>query len=197
MFSAEVYQHLLRDYNSGIWPWHWLPLLGGGLLLWSLSSEKFTRLVPWYGAISWWWLAWGYAFQHYAQINWAAEYLAWFYTLQGLLMLLLLRKPERPANVLVILLLIYAFILRPLCQLVMMEPALVSLPGLFPLPSLLVTLTILLHYRAPWPLWLLPLLLLLLETLTLWLLGFSGWTEVPILLLIMTTVLLVIRWIRR
>jgi hypothetical protein len=197
LFSAEVFAHLQRDYNSSLWPWHGLAMLGGGLLLWGLKYNKFISLVPWYGALSWWWLAWGYASLHYGQINWAADYLAWFYVLQGLLMLLLLfRKPERPINVLVILLLVYAFVLRPLSQLLMMEPAMVSLPGLFPLPSLFVTLAILSHYRAPWPLWLLPLLLLLLETLTLGLLGLSGWTEGPIILLIMTA-LWVIRRVQR
>ncbi|ALS99201.1 hypothetical protein [Lacimicrobium alkaliphilum] len=196
LFSAEVFKHLQRAYNSNLWPWHWLALLGGGLLFLSLKYNKFTWLGPWYGAISWWWLAWGYAFQHYGQINWAADYLAWFFALQGLLMLLLLfRKPERAINVLVILLLVYAFMLRPLWQLLMMEPAMVSLPGLFPLPSLLVTLAILGHYRAPLPLWLLPLLLLLLETMTLWLLGLSGWTEGPIILLIMAVAILAKGWI--
>ena len=86
LFSARTYQRLIETYNSEVWPLQMVTLLvGAGLLVWlgRSHSPRRDRVVFVGLALAWWWVAWGFLHRRFAPINWAAEYAAWLFALQG------------------------------------------------------------------------------------------------------------------
>jgi hypothetical protein len=91
LFSPRVYYRLLELHNVAVWPAHILTVLSGLAVLYLLlspgrSRDRFVFLAL--GAI-WLWVAWSFLWHRYASINWAAAYVAPFYALEGLLIILI------------------------------------------------------------------------------------------------------------
>lgn len=90
MFSPRIYWRLVEQYNRDFWPLH-LPLLAGGAGLLGLTASQHAhafRLASFLLAAAWLWIGWAFLWQRYATINWAAEYVAAAFAVQGLLLLL-------------------------------------------------------------------------------------------------------------
>ena len=85
MFSPAVYARMVERYHRELWPLPWV-LMGVGLML---IVGAATR-KPWAGrlvlltlAALWAWVGWAFFWQRYAQINWAAQYMAGGWWLQA------------------------------------------------------------------------------------------------------------------
>lgn len=88
-FSPQTYYRLFELYNNAWWPLHILALAFGVavfVLGWR-GGDRAGRAITVMLAMSWLWVAWGFHWQRYASINLAAEYFAWAFAAQGLLLL--------------------------------------------------------------------------------------------------------------
>ena len=91
MFSPRTYGGLVERYNAELWPLQPLLLALGGLALASAWRARSSRTQGrWVWALlgaAWLWVGWAFHHQHFAAINWAAEYVAWAFVAQGLALL--------------------------------------------------------------------------------------------------------------
>jgi len=89
LFAPRVYYRLFERINEGAWPLH-LPLAIFGLAMLAVmvrpGAGRVRAVLVLLGA-NWIWLAWFFFSRHYATINWAAEWIAPVFMLQGLLLL--------------------------------------------------------------------------------------------------------------
>jgi hypothetical protein len=88
LFSPRTYYRLFELYNAAIWPAQLAALALGLILLVLLVSP-----MPWRGwcvaailAAGLLWVAQFYHLQHYATINWAANYFAYLFAIEALLL---------------------------------------------------------------------------------------------------------------
>jgi hypothetical protein len=89
LFSPRVYYGLIELHNAAVWPLH----IGAALL--ALLLVRFIvkpgggsdRLIAFGLGAIWVWVAWSFLWHRYAQINWAAAYVAPVYALEGLLLI--------------------------------------------------------------------------------------------------------------
>ena len=86
LFSPRVYYRLI-EHNIAVWPVHIGAALLGLLLVRFIAKpgRGSDRLVTVSLGAIWVWVAWSILWHRYAQINWAATYLAPVYALEGLL----------------------------------------------------------------------------------------------------------------
>jgi hypothetical protein len=181
MFSPEIYWRLVERYNRDLWPTQLLALLAGCVLLWLTAAprrgaQRITAVVL---AAAWLWTGWAFAWQRYAAINWAAEYLAGASGVQGLLLLAAaafgrgadagrVKPVASPAGLLAIAMGVLAY---PAIGLLFGRPLVQSeVFGLMPDPTALTTLGCLLASRIPFSGWLaiIPALSFIAGMLTLW-----------------------------
>ncbi|MBU6955457.1 DUF6064 family protein [Hahella sp. HN01] len=88
LFSSRVYWRLFELYNQAWWPWQWLFLLMGvGLLammarprVWSGRAVSLSLMALWL------FVAWAFLWRRYATINWAAQYVAYAFVAQAVLL---------------------------------------------------------------------------------------------------------------
>lgn len=102
LFSARTYWRLFELHNAALWP---VPLAGpllGALLLWLLwrrwpGAPRWTCAIL---AILWASVGWSFVLHRYAEINWAAAWLAPLFAIEVLLLLgaALVRGPAKPAR---------------------------------------------------------------------------------------------------
>ncbi len=179
LFSARAYWRLFELQNAALWP---LPLAGpllGVLLLWlALRQPGAGRLTFAILAVLWALVGWSFVWNRYAEINWAAAYLAPLFAVQGLLLLgaafLPTRpRPARPVSTAAIGLLLAGLALAyPVLAPLGGRPwAAAEVFGVAPEPTAIGTLALLLLLGAPR--WLLPIPILwcLLGGATLWTMG--------------------------
>jgi len=88
LFSPRTYYRLFELHNLEWWP---LPLatLALGAVVLALAwrgGERAGRIALALLAAGWLWVAWAWQLQRYAPINWAAEYFAWMWGAQALLL---------------------------------------------------------------------------------------------------------------
>lgn len=168
MFSPRIYWRLFAAMNQSLWP---APLLGVAAalawLLWFLRSgfEAAPRAAAAALGLCWLWVAWAFLWQRYAPINWAAEYFAQGFALQGL-GLLAWAAAGRPRACASALrrhvgqgLLLWALLGHPLLAGIGGRPWLqAEVFGLAPDPTAIATLGALLLLGGPAALWIVPLL---------------------------------------
>ena len=90
LYSHRTYGNLLASYNAELWPLQpVLVALGLAALVvaWRPRSPLHERLVWALLGCAWCWVAWAFHFRRFSAINWAAEYLAWIFALQGVALL--------------------------------------------------------------------------------------------------------------
>ena len=185
MFSPETYYRLLEIYNESVWPAQIAALAAGVALLillrrpGALSASLAALLL----SAGWFWTGWGYHHQHYATINWAAEYFAGVFALQGALLLVSAIIPGRlrvaPANLLSstgLGLAAGAILLYPLIAPALDRPwPQAEVFGLMPDPTALATVGVLFAMsRLRIELLLLPLLWCVISAATLWTMASAG-----------------------
>lgn len=165
MFSARSYYRQFALMNRELWPLHLLALAAGLLLMACMlrPRPRAARLAFALLALAWAWAAWAYHLQRYADINTGAPWFAAGFGVQAVLLAwMALRRPAQPLvgtrarlGQLVIVAGLAAWpLLAPLDGRSWMQA---EVFGLAPDPTVAVTLGALLFWRAPWPLWLLPL----------------------------------------
>ena len=190
MFSARTYARLFERYNDAYWPLHAVALALGVVVLVLLrrGDARAGRGVAVILALVWAWIAWAFHWQHYASINLAAGAFALAFALQAILMLAWLRTPLAPAAALqqhaAIALLLFA-LAYPLLTAVAGRPwSEAEVFGLAPDPTALATLAVMLHGRARWWLYLIPLAWCFVTGTTLWAMGRGDFFFVPLAALV-------------
>jgi uncharacterized protein DUF6064 len=89
LFSPRVYWRMFELHNAALWPLHVLALAAGLIILllvalWPRSSARWLALVL---AILWIFVGWSFLWNRYADINWAAAYIAPAFAVEGVLLL--------------------------------------------------------------------------------------------------------------
>jgi hypothetical protein len=180
MFSPRIYWRLVERYNRELWPLQLAALAAGCALLGSIAAQRpgARRIAAFLPAAAWAWTGWGFAWQRYSSINWAAPYLAVAFALEAALLLLAalmdrgeqrsIRALARRAGMVVI---SCGVLLYPLAGLPFGRPlAQAEVFGLMPDPTALTTLGVLLAFPLRWRagLAIVPALSLVAGMLTLW-----------------------------
>ncbi len=89
LFSPRTYYRLFELYNRDVWPAQILTL-GAGVAILPLLRRGGAgpgRVIAAILAGCWLWVAWGFHFQRYATINWAATCFAAAFAVQALLLI--------------------------------------------------------------------------------------------------------------
>ena len=181
LFSPRTYYRLFELYNLEWWPLQ-IPALALGaavLALWRRGGDRAGRAIAAILALCWLWVAWAFHWQRYASINWAADYFALAFALEGVLLLWLgvvrgrlqfapaSRVQERAG----LGLFLFALLLHPLIgPLLGRSWTQAELFGMAPDPTALATLGLLLGAgaRPVWLLFLIPIAWCLISGATLW-----------------------------
>jgi hypothetical protein len=169
MFSTRTYWRQFELMNRDLWP---LPLLalGAGVLL-AKAMLRPTAAACRYAflllGVGWLWVAWAYHAERYADINTGAPYFSAAFCVQGLMLVWvgLLRPPAsvlktdaapgRLAQAIVTAAIVVFPLLAPLSGRSWWQS---EVFGMAPDPTCATTLGALLLWRAPWFLWVIPLL---------------------------------------
>ena len=176
MFSSRSYYRLIESYNAAIWPAHLLALVAGVVVINAIArpSQHTQRVAALVLAGAWGWVAWAYHLERYAEINTAAPYFAAAFVVQVMLLCWLAFRPGNaapaPAPRRVALGLTgLAIVAYPLLALARDggEWRQAELFGIAPDPTVIVTLGVLLAWRAPAIFWLIPVLWCLISGATL------------------------------
>lgn len=170
LFSPETYFRLFQLHNEALWPWQAVAVIAGLAIL-MLSGQSWALLLAggaWL-AVAWFWL-----YERYLTINWAAEWLAYGFALQGLLLWVFafgrdLRSAEGPSRAAGFMLIVCALVLQPLLPWMLGRPWMQGeVFALMPGPTVVATLGLLLALRAPWLLLVLPMAWCAIDGATLW-----------------------------
>ena len=162
LFSPRTYYRLFELYNAAIWPAQLIAFAAGLALLalpW-LGGRHRGRVAAAILALCWAWVAWGFLYQRYQTINWAAVWIAAAFGVQAVLLAAAVATdrlaPQRPQDLRSgagYALLAWAVLLQPL-----LAPLLgrswrqAELFGTTPDPTVVATLGILLLIRPQvWP----------------------------------------------
>ncbi|NRQ42386.1 MFS transporter permease [Rheinheimera sp. YQF-2] len=209
-FSAEVYFRLLERISESGWPLHILSLaLGAAALVLAFFVRKYEqrgRLALLFIAPLWAWVAVVFFMQHYAQLNWAANYIAYAFLAQAILLLWLAltgagfntaAAAKTPA-VIGLAIAVTGLVIQPLMT------ALggagwwqAQVFGIHADPTAITTLGLTLMLLRGWRLWLvtvIPMLWLTLSSLTLWVLeATEAWLLFAVLAAVLMKALLLSR----
>lgn len=204
MFSAEVYWRLFELANRSLWPLPAVTLALGlaaiVLLLWPGPRRRALVLAA--AAAAWLWVGWRFVWLSYAPINWAMEYVAPLFALQGLLLAAAALRPWRRAYrgagaVLGHGLLVYAVALHPLTAIIAGRPiAGAEIAGIAPDPTAIATLgVVVLVVPLRWavPLAPLPLLWCAGSALTLYTMNNPWQAAIPAMAAVLALAALVLR----
>lgn len=181
MFSPGIYWRLVERYNREVWPLQLLALAGGCVLLWLAVTQRrgAQRISAAVLAAACLWTGWAFAWQRFAAINWAAEYLAVACGVQAVLLLIAAvfgrGRESVPASAVErrvgLIVAACGVLLYPLVGLAFGRPlAQAEVFGLAPDPTALTTLGLLLALRIRFRAWLaiIPALSFVAGMLTLW-----------------------------
>ena len=181
MFSSATYWRMVERYNRDVWPLHLLMVVTGTTLIcWGLAGKgRVARAAPAVLAAVWLWVGWSFHWQRYAQINWAAEYLAAAFALQAVLLAAASRgksghaRPARLRRIIGWVVTATGVLVYPLLAVGAGRPwSQAEAFGIMPEPTALATLGLLLAARPSYwvALSVIPLLSLLVGLATAWLL---------------------------
>ena len=89
LFSPRVYWRMFELHNAALWPLQVLAL-AAGLIIILLVAWRPRSSAPWLAlllAILWIFVGWSFLWNRYADINWAAAYVAPAFAVEGVLLL--------------------------------------------------------------------------------------------------------------
>jgi hypothetical protein len=181
LFTPHTYYRLFELYNRAVWPLHLLAFaLGLALLILLLHGGAWPvwrgRAVALILAACWLWVAWGYLYEHYDTINWAARYVALVFVAQAALLIVAgvvanrFTPDANPVNRFGVAIVGFALFAQPLFTPLFGRPWLqMEFFGLAPDPTVAATLGALVAlHRVHFPLLIIPLIWCALTGLTLW-----------------------------
>ena len=160
MFSARTYYRQFELLNRDWWPLHLLALALGVALPACMRRTHGARIGFALLAVAWLWTGWAYHLQRYADINTGAPYFAAGFLVQAAMLAWMTLRPQAQVDrVDRIALLLFAValaypVLAPLNGSALAQAEVFSFA---PDPTAVATLGALLAWRAPWPLWVMPL----------------------------------------
>jgi hypothetical protein len=198
LFSPRTYYRLFELYNREIWPAQILTL-GAGVAILPLLRRGGAgpgRVIATILAGCWLWVAWGFHFQRYATINWAAAYFAAAFAVEALLLAwtgvirgrLQFGAPDSAAGRAGLGIALFALVVQPLIgPLAGRDWAQAEIFGVAPDPTALATLGILLlaAKRVQWALLLIPASWCAVTGATLWAMGAPDALVMPLGALLM------------
>ncbi len=166
MFSARTYFRQFELLNRALWPLHLLALGAGMLLIGCMLRPRKRASFAAFGvlAMCWAWVAWAYHAGRYADINTGAPYFAIGFGVQAaLLAWRAVRRPApaqggsgRRAPVAIMVLALFGYpLLAPVNGRSLWQAEVFAIA---PDPTVAASFAALLLWRAPWPLWIIPLL---------------------------------------
>jgi hypothetical protein len=170
LFSPETYFRLFELHNEALWPWQ-LAAVIAGLAMLALTGQPLALL---FAGSAWLLTAWFWLYERYFTINWAAEWLAYGFALQGLLLWFFafdrqLQPAEERSRAVGFMLVVCALLLQPLLPWMLGRPwQQGEVFALMPGPTVVATLGLLLALRAHWLLLVLPLMWCAIDGITLW-----------------------------
>lgn len=183
LFSLQAYIGLFELLNTTLWPVHLVTLaLGLAAALLVLTNHRARHRLVWaLFCLLWLWTGWHFFHVQYAAINWAAEYVAVVFWLQGLLFGLFAVAPNCPqisytgtvTDRMAAAAYLFAVIGYPIATLALGRSSdSVEFLGISADPGVAATLAVLVLSRARfiWLSWVVPLAWCALTGLTLWLL---------------------------
>jgi hypothetical protein len=166
LFSPRAYWRMFELHNAAWWP---LPVatLAAGITALALAVFRPRHHARWIAlilAVLWAWVAWSFFWQRYAEINWAAIYVAPMFALQAMLLLAIgtwhdrLRFDHRGViGAAGLALIAFAILAYPLLAPALGRPwAGAEIFGIAPDPTAIGTLGFLLVARGRWTFVLLP-----------------------------------------
>lgn len=88
MFSPRTYYRLFEMHNTATWPGHLATAAAGlaALLCAGRPAIVRARLAAGLLAACWLWVAWAFLLRRYAPVNWAAQYFAYGFVVEALLL---------------------------------------------------------------------------------------------------------------
>lgn len=201
LFSPQTYYRLFELYSLAWWPLHIVALAIGiavCVLEWR-GGARAGRAIAALLALSWLWVAWAFHSQRYASINLAAEYFAWAFAAQGLLLFWLgvVRGQLTPVPAFTIKfrfglgVLFFALALAPMMGVLLGRRwAQVEVFGMAPDPTALATLGTLLlaNGRHAYALYPIPVAWCLISGATLWAMDVPDFAIMPIAALLVVSV---------
>lgn len=170
LFSPETYFRLFELQNEALWPWQIAAVIAGLAML-AQTGKPLALLIA--GA-AWLAVAWFWLYERYLTINWAAEWLAYGFALQGLLLWIYafdrdLKPADARSRAAGFMLIVCALFLQPLLPWMLDRPWMQGeVFALMPGPTVVATLGLLLTLRAPWLLLVLPLAWCAIDGATVW-----------------------------
>ena len=178
LFTPDTYYRLFELYNRAIWPVHVAVVALGLLLLLVLfyGDERRGRAIAGVLAACWLWVGWAFLFARYDSINWMARYAAVGFTLEAILFIVsgvVLNRLKSGADLIShagTAIVIFALFIQPLFAPLLSRPwTQMEIFGLAPDPTVAATLGALLTMRrAPWFLFVIPILWCAVAGATLW-----------------------------
>ena len=89
LFSPRVYWRMFELHNAALWPLQVLALAAGLLIILLLAwrPRGYARWLALLLAIFWIFVGWSFLWNRYADINWAATYVAPAFAVEGVLLL--------------------------------------------------------------------------------------------------------------
>lgn len=178
LFSPSTYFRQFELYNLAIWPLHLVAIVFSCVMIYALWKNPpwATRFVAVLLVMSWLWVAWAFLYQRFYQIHVVANWYAAGFVLQAGLIawygVIKNRFVSFPGNTLRTKLgsglLLVSFVLYPFMPLIFGRSWLqFEMPFLAPDPTILATLAILLIYKSPGVLYIIPVTWVLLSGMTL------------------------------
>jgi len=165
MFSSRTYWRLVALYNEAVWPWHFVAIGVGCVVLKCVThpTAQRRRIAMLLLMVAWAWIAWAYHMQRYGDISTAAPYFAIAFAIQALLLCFLAVKGKdgvagKPKNCIGLVILVLAVFAYPLLAPASGRPwSQAEVVGISPDPTVIATLAVLLTTRMHWSAWMIPL----------------------------------------
>ena len=176
MFSARTYYRQFELMNREWWPLQLLAFGAGAAILGSITHRRLAsaRIAFTLLAAVWLWVGWAYHLQRYADINTGAPYFAAAFFLHAGLHAWMARKaPAQPDLLTPAVGMAFPLVLLVLAGYPLLAPLggrnwwQAEVFGFAPDPTAMLTLGALMFWRAPWLLWVIPLLWCAISTATL------------------------------
>ena len=185
LFSADVYWRLIHVYTQDFSIIAIAANVSMMLLLIGLNQSNTPRLIYLLLAPLWIWLGWRFYIIEYASINWSAHIFGMLCLIQAPLFIAIgVRMNTRQYEIdyaIIIAAIIYICLIRPVILWPLTQDWQPSELGLLPIPTILLSFALLLavKIRFRWLMVLIPGTLMIVETVTLFLLATPAWQEVP------------------
>lgn len=165
MFSARTYYRQFELMNRAWWPLQLLALGAGAAILACMLRPRPAAARMAFGLLgaAWLWVGWAYHWQRYADINSGAPWFAGGFALQAVLLTWLASRPparrlatqgNRLAQGMLVCALAGYPLLAPLAGRAWAQAEVFALA---PDPTVAASFAAMAYWRAPWPLWILPL----------------------------------------